>query len=297
MDLEELKSKINVREFAEECGLEVTASHKTYCWHGDERTPSLHLYDDGWWCFRCGEGGDIIDLVIQLKHWSWKRSANFLTEYLGESLTLDEPVQKAERPPVPDMRAELLARDVTWTPSHRTLADRCWPGLDVSHPLVWPCSEGLMIPHVMDDYRVNGIKLRYWDGSKGAVPGSQFTACLYRPPGFKRESDTTVLCEGESDAWAMASDPKGTWDVLALPSGAGCWKPEWAEQLTDPLCRRQVYIVMDNDEPGELAAKRIDRTLPGGIVCHPPCLFKDAREAYAAGYRLWPDGVWSRGEG
>jgi DNA primase len=109
LDLEELKSKINVREFAEECGLEVTPSHKTYCWHGDERTPSLHLYDDGWWCFRCGEGGDIIDLVIQLKHWSWKRSANFLTEYLGESLTLDEPVQKAERPPVPDMRHEFQA--------------------------------------------------------------------------------------------------------------------------------------------------------------------------------------------
>jgi DNA primase len=287
LDLEELKSKINVREFAEECGLEVTPSNKTYCWHGDERTPSLHLYDDGWWCFRCGEGGDIIDLVIQLKHWSWKRSANFLTEYLGESLTLDEPVQKAERPPVPDMTDEFMQRKGPRVGRHRTLMEECWPGLEVE-PYVYGCAEGLMIPHQMDDGRINGIKLRYWDGSKGAVPGSQFTAGLYRPPGFKRESDTTVLCEGESDAWAMASDPKGTWDVLALPSGAGCWKPEWAEQLN-----QRVFLVMDNDEAGFMAIERIALSLGGRyLVCRPPHGYKDAREAVAAGYRLTVDGDW-----
>jgi hypothetical protein len=289
MDLEELKSNINVREFAEECGLEITPSNKTYCWHGDERTPSLHLYDDGWWCFRCGEGGDIIDLVIQLKHWSWKRSANFLTEYLGESLTLDEPVQKAERPPRRDMRPELFARNALWADAHDELAQKCWPGLDV-HPgnWIWSCAEGLMIPHQMPGGTVNGIKLRYWDGSKGAVPGSQFTAGLYRPPGFKRESDTTVLCEGESDAWAMASDPKGTWDVLALPSGAGCWKPEWVEHLGG-----RFLIVMDNDEAGRMAARKIKDTLVSNYVdCLLPHGVKDAREAYAKGFRLDDYGNW-----
>jgi hypothetical protein len=185
LDLEELKSKINVREFAEECGLEVTPSHKTYCWHGDERTPSLHLYDDGWWCFRCGEGGDIIDLVIQLKHWSWKRSANFLTEYLGESLTLDEPVQKAERPPVPDMRPS-SSLNVPGRGAHRTLGRAVLARVGcATQGYVWPCSEGLMIPHSHGRRSINGIKLRYWDGSKGAVPGSQFTAGLYRPPGLQ----------------------------------------------------------------------------------------------------------------
>jgi hypothetical protein len=290
MDLEELKSNINVREFAEECGLEITPSNKTYCWHGDERTPSLHLYDDGWWCFRCGEGGDIIDLVIQLKHWSWKRSANFLTEYLGESLTLDEPVQKAERPPVPDMLVDLVARRVPCTSRHLGLIEQCWPDIPRTEISKWvvDCSEGLMIPHYYDSYKINGIKLRYWDGSKGAVPGSQFTAGLYRPPGFKRESDTTVLCEGESDAWAMASDPKGTWDVLALPCGAATWKPEWREQLN-----QRVFLVMDNDEAGFMAIERIAPSLGGRyLVCRPPHGMKDAREAYAKGWRLSSDGVW-----
>lgn len=287
MDLEELKSKINVREFAEECGLEVTPSNKTYCWHGDERTPSLHLYDDGWWCFRCGEGGDIIDLVIQLKHWSWKRSANFLTEYLGESLTLDEPVQKAERPPVPDMGHEFQVRLVSWHEGHDALLKRSWPGL-CPKGYVYPCGEGLMIPHTSADRKIYGIKLRYWDGDKGAVPGSQFTAGLYRPPGFKRNSDTTVLCEGESDAWAMASDPKGVWDVLALPCGAATWKPEWAEQLN-----QRVFLVMDNDEAGFMALERIAPSLGGRyLVCRPPHGIKDAREAYAKGWRLSSDGVW-----
>jgi hypothetical protein len=290
MDLEELKSKINVREFAEECGLEVNSQHKTYCWHGDERTPSLHLYDDGWWCFRCGEGGDIIDLVIQLKHWSWKRSANFLTEYLGESLTLDEPVQKAERPPVPDMLPLLCDRRVPCTNRHLGLIEQCWPEIPRTEISRWVvgCQEGLMIPHYYDGYKCNGIKLRYWDGSKGAVPGSQFTAGLYRPPGFKRESDTTVLCEGESDAWAMASDPKGTWDVLALPSGAGCWKPEWVEHLGG-----RFLIVMDNDEAGRMAARKIKDTLVSNYVdCLLPHGVKDAREAYAKGFRLDDYGNW-----
>jgi hypothetical protein len=293
VDLEELKSKINVREFAEECGLEVTASHKTYCWHGDERTPSLHLYDDGWWCFRCGEGGDIIDLVIQLKHWSWKRSANFLTEYLGESLTLDEPVQKAERHPVPDLTEELERRRVECSVRHLDLMSECWPRLTVGRYVV-ACAEGLMIPHVTPDGTINGIKLRYWDGSKGAVPGSQFTAGLYRPPGFKRESNTTVLCEGESDAWAMASDPEGTWDVLALPCGAATWKPEWKDSIPG-----DAIVVMDNDEAGRQAADRIQKAFFfGGFpkVRFPPVPFKDAREAYARGYRLSKDGWWLNGK-
>ena len=147
-----------------------------------------------------------------------------------------------------------------------------------------------MIPH-QPNYpsgNVTGIKLRYWDGSKGAVPGSQFTAGLYRPPGFKRESDTTVLCEGESDAWALASDPKGTWDVLALPSGAGCWKPEWASQL-----RQRTFIVMDDDAAGFGASQRISQSLKKRwYIIDVPKGCKDAREAYSKGWSLTSDGNW-----
>jgi hypothetical protein len=36
---------------------------------GEERTPSLHAYEDaedGWYCFACGEGGTVIDLAAKL---------------------------------------------------------------------------------------------------------------------------------------------------------------------------------------------------------------------------------------
>ncbi len=36
---------------------------------GDERTASLHVYDDparGWYCFACGRGGTIVDLAAEL---------------------------------------------------------------------------------------------------------------------------------------------------------------------------------------------------------------------------------------
>ena len=43
---------------------------KAQCpWHGggDERTPSLHCYDDGgFYCYGCGVGGSIIDLGARL---------------------------------------------------------------------------------------------------------------------------------------------------------------------------------------------------------------------------------------
>jgi hypothetical protein len=37
----------------------------------EDRTPSLHVYDDlerGWYCFGCGRGGSIYDLAALLWH-------------------------------------------------------------------------------------------------------------------------------------------------------------------------------------------------------------------------------------
>lgn len=52
-------------------GREIGREGKVRCpFHGDgeERTPSLHCYDDdgGWFCFGCERGGSIIDLGAEL---------------------------------------------------------------------------------------------------------------------------------------------------------------------------------------------------------------------------------------
>ena len=53
-------------------GQSVDRSGKTRCPFHEDRTPSLHVYEDpgqGWYCFGCGRGGSIYDLASLL----WKR--------------------------------------------------------------------------------------------------------------------------------------------------------------------------------------------------------------------------------
>jgi hypothetical protein len=50
-------------------GLRVERSGKVCCPFHEDRTPSLHVYDDpgrGWYCFGCGRGGSIYDLASLL---------------------------------------------------------------------------------------------------------------------------------------------------------------------------------------------------------------------------------------
>lgn len=58
--------------FAQLTGQRVGRSGKARCPFHDDRTPSLHVYEDperGWYCFGCGRGGSIYDLAALL----WER--------------------------------------------------------------------------------------------------------------------------------------------------------------------------------------------------------------------------------
>jgi hypothetical protein len=62
-------------------GVEADRAHKVRCPFHDDRTPSLHVYDEphrGWHCFGCGRGGSIYDFAANL----WQldtRGGDFLT--------------------------------------------------------------------------------------------------------------------------------------------------------------------------------------------------------------------------
>jgi len=60
--------------FEQLTGIRVGRSGKVRCPFHEDRTPSVHVYDDperGWYCFGCGRGGSIYDLASLL----WKRPA------------------------------------------------------------------------------------------------------------------------------------------------------------------------------------------------------------------------------
>ena len=67
MDLfTQIKMAVSVKEAAEYYGLEVNRGNMTRCPFHADRTPSMKLNEDYFYCFGCGTSGDVIDLVAKL---------------------------------------------------------------------------------------------------------------------------------------------------------------------------------------------------------------------------------------
>ena len=67
MDLfTQIKMAVPVNEAAEYYGLEVNRGNMVCCPFHNDRTPSMKLNEDYFYCFGCGATGDVIDLVARL---------------------------------------------------------------------------------------------------------------------------------------------------------------------------------------------------------------------------------------
>ena len=67
MDLfTQIKMGVSVKEAAEYYGLEVNRGNMVCCPFHADRTPSMKLNEDYFYCFGCGTSGDVIDLVAKL---------------------------------------------------------------------------------------------------------------------------------------------------------------------------------------------------------------------------------------
>ena len=67
MDLfTQIKMAVSVKEAAEHYGLEVNRGNMVCCPFHNDRTPSMKLNEDYFYCFGCGATGDVIDLVARL---------------------------------------------------------------------------------------------------------------------------------------------------------------------------------------------------------------------------------------
>ena len=67
MDLfTQIKMAVSVKEAAEYYGLEVNRGNMVCCPFHNDRTPSMKLNEDYFYCFGCGVHGDVIDFVARL---------------------------------------------------------------------------------------------------------------------------------------------------------------------------------------------------------------------------------------
>ena len=79
----QIKMAVPVKEAAEYYGLEVNRGNMVCCPFHADRTPSMKLNEDYFYCFGCGATGDVIDLVARLFHLPPAEAAKRLAEDFG----------------------------------------------------------------------------------------------------------------------------------------------------------------------------------------------------------------------
>ena len=63
---EAVKQSVTTRQAAELYGIRVNRAGKTNCPFHNDRTPSMKLNEEYFYCFGCGASGDVIDLAARL---------------------------------------------------------------------------------------------------------------------------------------------------------------------------------------------------------------------------------------
>lgn len=84
---------ISTIEAAEHYGVEVNRHGKALCPFHNDRNPSLFVDDDHYYCFACGEHGDVIDFTAKLFGLKSYEAAQKLAYDFG--ITQDKPPDKA----------------------------------------------------------------------------------------------------------------------------------------------------------------------------------------------------------
>lgn len=278
LDLDEMwptidlvKQTVTMVEIAEMLGYEADMNDKVRPpWNEGERTPSCQLYEDHWYDFSSGKHGDFVDFI--------KEVDPTISTSKAISLAWRRALKSGHEPGDVEVVQPRTIVDFTEELSKYTWMDPVMGRFGVRLD-----GDTQLVPH-RDESGTYGVKTRGY--GKGAWPGSQFTHRLYCPYGWAFSlpvGGKLVICEGESDAWAMVGAVPAEVRVLALPSGASCWKKHWSSDLAH---FQEIYICFDNDGAGKSATDKVLRAVgwDHGRELRVPQLYNDAREAIEAGW-------------
>lgn len=85
-------------------------SVKGLCPFHDERTPSFHVTPARglWYCFGCGEGGDVISFLERIEHLSFAEAVERLADRTGLALTYEDDGRRGNRGQQREQRTRML---------------------------------------------------------------------------------------------------------------------------------------------------------------------------------------------
>ena len=153
MNLYEIvKTSVSVPEAAERYGLDVGRSGMTRCVFHDDRHPSMKLNEDYFYCFGCGEHGDVIDLTARLFGLSSREAAKKLAYDFG--LSPDKPPNVSRRlsrmQELRDYRKRLRRWKAEFAP--------CSPENEPDERYVEACKKLDYVEYLMKEAQENGKK-------------------------------------------------------------------------------------------------------------------------------------------
>lgn len=285
----------------------------------DDRSPSFAVYEDtqSWHCFGCGEGGDVIALVMAMEGANFREACerlgdtSFTPQRANHRVAPTRPVED-EGPPSMDwqLSAERVveaAMDNLWSgvgvramrylTETRGLDDRIIEEARLGYvpggPRAWvevegmtvPC--GIVIPWVCEDV-VWSLKVRRATGKPKYVQAKGGSAGgLYRIDRVQDWQDVLIL-EGEFDALVVAQATKVVAPV-ALGTATNTIRARWLPWL---VRNPTIYARLDGDKAGDAGVKRLQSLSERVRRVQVPEPHKDVNEFYLADREAF--GVWVR---
>lgn len=256
--------------------------------HG-EKGSSLNIHLSGhkagvWSDFATGEKGDLLDLWCSVRGVSFKNALTETQDFLGiRELTPDfGGVRKYSKPEKPRNLRSIGSSVMEYLSNNRKLSEKTLSEFKIGQD-----SGEIVFPYFRDDELIHWKKLslnRGSDGKKKMSTSKASEPCLFGWQALDDNARQIVICEGEIDAMSLH---QYGWNALSVPYGAGSGdKQKWVEYEYDNLQRfEDIYICMDNDEPGNKTALELAKRL--GLhrckIVLLPC--KDANECLQEGLR------------
>ncbi len=267
-------------------------NHKLPCPFHEDKTPSLHIYNDGGWrCYSCGRYGDVIDFAgLYFFGLNYDPHTQLLEviDRLGSlgirPLATDE--RPATQPRKPKPAGVTLSRNdcQLWHASLRSEHRQYWQDRGLADETIdrfmlgWDGGR-LTIPNQYRDV-VYGVKRRVYpaqpDGNK-----SKYTQVKGSRVGLFNADILTMLHGGdlplfivEGEIETMLLDQLG-FPAISTTGGAGVWSAEWSKFLAHI---GRIVVLYDNDDAGDDGAMKIASFLRRVEIWHWPQEYKDGGE-------------------
>lgn len=257
---------------------------------GDSLSIRLFGSKAGVWCdFATGQGGDLLDLwalsfdlnkgsstgireaMEEAKIYLGIRDKQMISAARAFSGTEEKTYKKPEPKKIKELMEGSLARDYLEK-------ERCLDKDTIQKFWVMQAGEDIAFPYYSQGLEfVKYLKINRPDGKKQMYVEKDCKPILFGWQAIPNTIREITICEGEIDAMTLSQ--YGI-HALSVPLGAGTGsKHDWITHEFDKLAHfDKIYICMDSDDAGQIAAKEIAERL-GFHRCPIVQLpFKDANE-------------------